>query len=403
MLNPKCSVFLYATFHTLDRCMQFETIIVKQPFLDFLRLYMYKVIPNFIKIKDIQLKLMNKNIFLTCSLFFAVFSSVFGQLTITGKVLRQNSNTPISYANIGILNTNNGTISNSDGSFTLKISQENATKQVLFSAIGFEQQSILIATLINGEDNIIRLKEKITALDEVLITSKSGKYKDEWLGNRNRNIMVQGTMQVDSVSAGGAMALLIEKEDASDLQFANEVQLFISRNTEPEFKVRVRFLEVDTSNNNLPGDDIFNESIVISTNIKRGWLTFDLSSYDFEIDDESFFLVFEWILEDKDRLKLFNKFDEYLKLNSDKIKRDSVIIDGKKELSEEISSSAPIPMIIFGDSRTKSSLEKYKCYSRKSSFAEWKRAHGILSAKVLMSNKPLNSRSLPNQFIFREQ
>ena len=357
---------------------------------------MYKVIPNFIKIKDIQLKLMNKNIFLTCSLFFAVFSSVFGQLTIKGKVLEQNSNTPISYANIGILNTDNGTISNSDGSFTLKVSQENSTKQVLFSAIGFEQQSIPIATLINGEDNIIRLKEKTTTLDEVLITSESIKYKDEWLGNRKRNIMVQGTMQVDSVSAGGAMALLIEKENTSDLQFVNEAKLFISRNTEPKFKVRVRFLEIDTSNNNLPGKDIFNQSIVISTDIKRGWLTFDLSSFEFEIDEESFFLVFEWILEDKDRLKLFNKFNEYLELNPNKIKRDSVLIDGKKELSEDISSSAPIPMIIFGDSRTISSLEKYKCYSRKSSFAEWKRAHGILSAKVLMSNKPLNNSVLSN-------
>lgn len=333
---------------------------------------------------------MNKNIFLTYFLSFGIFTSLYGQLIVKGKVLNQNNNIPISYANIGILNSKFGTISNRDGSFSISIEDSLVNKKLIFSAIGYEKKSLPLKTMTYNKNIIIYLNEKEIALNEVVLSApiKRIKEKHAWLGNHKKNLFVQGTMQVDSATAGGATALLIEKEDDFDLQFISKARLFISKNTEPEFKVRVRFLEVDKSNNNLPGDDLINESIVVTTDIKRGWLTFDLSSFNFEVNKTSFFLVFEWILEDKDRIRLFNNFNKYVESNPNKIKRDSVLIDGKKVPSASISSSAPIPLIIFGDSRTQSALKKHKCYIRKSSFAKWKRARGILSAKVLMTNRP---------------
>ena len=309
---------------------------------------------------------MNKNIFLAYLLSFGVFTSVFGQLILKGTVLEKERKTPISYVNIGIVNTNNGTISNNDGSFTLKVSQENSTKDVLFSAIGFEQQSIPIAKLINGEENIIRLKEKITALDEVLISGSSKKYKDKWLGNRKRHLTVQGLMLADSVSAGGAMALLIEKKD---FNYVQKTALFITRNTRPEFKVRLRFLSVDKANDK-PGEDLFDESIVIQSNIKRGWLDFDLTKYSYRIPQDSFFLMLEWIIEDEDRIEMFMTTKKYEEQNPDRIKRDSVSVDGETIATKTISSYAPIPVIAFGTTKTKSDLRKHKCYLRDNSFAE---------------------------------
>jgi CubicO group peptidase (beta-lactamase class C family) len=335
---------------------------------------------------------MNKNIFLAYLLSFGVFTSVFGQLILKGTVLEKERKTPISYVNIGIVNTNNGTISNNDGSFTLKVSQENSTKDVLFSAIGFEQQSIPIAKLINGEENIIRLKEKITALDEVLISGSSKKYKDKWLGNRKRHLMVQGLMLADSVSAGGAMALLIEKKD---FNYVQKTALFITRNTRPEFKVRLRFLSVDKANNK-PGEDLFDESIVIQSNIKRGWLDFDLTKYSYRIPQDSFFLMLEWIIEDEDRIEMFMTTKKYEEQNPDRIKRDSVSVDGETIATKTISSYAPIPVIAFGTTKTKSDLRKHKCYLRDNSFAEWRRSASIVSAKVLMSNVPLKKSNSSN-------
>jgi CubicO group peptidase (beta-lactamase class C family) len=337
-----------------------------------------------------------KNILLACSLSLGVFTSVYGQFTIKGKILNHSDNLPIAYVNIGVLNSNFGTISNSDGSFSLKISQLNSTKEVLFSAIGFEQQSISIALLIDGKENIIRLKEKITTLDEVVITSvsKKKKYKDQWLGNRKRHLMVQGMMLADSASAGGAMALLIDKK--KDFSYIQKAALFITRNTRPEFKVRLRFLNVDEANNNVPGEDLFNESIVIQSSKQRGWLDFDLTQYSYRIPQESFFLMFEWIIEDKDRIEMYMTTKKYEEQNPDRIKKDSVSVDGESIATKTYSSYAPIPIIAFGTTKTKSDLRKHKCYIRSSSFAEWKRSTGIISAKVLMSNKPSKKSSSSN-------
>jgi len=324
-----------------------------------------------------------KNIVFTFLCSIGIMTSVFGQLTIKGKVLEQNNNIPISYVNIGVLNSNFGTISNSDGSFSIKIPASHIKENLLFSAIGYEKKSLAISSFANNKEIVIYLIEKEIALDEVVISASAKKIKEKhtWLGNRKRNLFVQGQTYVDSVSAGGAMALLIEKKDDIDLKFIDKARLFIAKNTEPQFKVRVRFLEV-------------NESIVVTSDKKRGWLTFDLSSYNYKINEESFFLVFEWILEDKDRLELFNGFAEYWKLNPNKIKRVSALIDGKKVFTEEISGVGKTPIILFGDTRTMADRKNYYCYARSSSFAEWERTPDILSAKILMSNKsPINSNS----------
>ena len=337
-----------------------------------------------------------KILFLTCLFSLGIFTSVFGQLTIKGKVLQQNSNTPIPYTNIGVLNSYFGTISNSDGSFSIKIPASHLEETLLFSAIGYKKKSIDVNSFTSDKEIIIYLIEKEIVLDEVVIFASGKKIKEKqaWLGHGKKHLLVQGQMNMDTASAGGAMALLIEKKDDIDLKFLDKALLYITRNTEPEFKVRVRFLRVDNANNNLPGDDLINESIVIASDINRGWLSFDLSSYDLLIEEESFFLVFEWILEDKDRLRMYNTVAEYGELNPDKIIRDSIIIDGKKVPTQQFSSSAPIPIIAFGDTRSKSDFKNYKCYSRSNSFGKWETASGIISAKILMRNQPLKNLSL---------
>jgi CubicO group peptidase (beta-lactamase class C family) len=330
---------------------------------------------------------------LLMSLMLWLLTPSFAQVVVKGRLLSEADESPIPFVNIGILNSGIGTISNSDGSFTIKVPLSHINDNLQFSAIGYATKTIAVKAIIPNEPLLIYLKEKIIFLDEVVISSTPENEKHAWLGNGKRHLMVQGQMYIDSISAGGAMALLIEKKDLEDLNFINQARLFITRNTEPEFKVRVRMLEVDHSNGDLPGADLFNESVVVVSDIRRGWLTFDLSSYDISIDEESFYLVFEWILEDHDRLRLFNKLADYGKLHPNELIRVTVVVDGKKMPTAEYSSRAPIPVIAFGDTRTKSDLEKYTCYSRGNSFGEWKRGTSIISAKILMSNQPSENLS----------
>lgn len=226
----------------------------------------------------------------------------FSQTVISGKIVTQENKNSIPYINIGIQNSNTGTISNKDGSFSIKIPDSLIGNDLIFSAIGFTKKVMPIVSFKGSKDVIIYLNEKALDLDEVVITSSSKKVKlkKSWFGNKKRPLFVQGQMHADTISAGGAMALLIDKTNY-DLSFVEKVSLFIARNTLPEFKVRVRFLTVDTKNNNLPGKDLFNKNVVITSTIKRGWLNFDLAAYNQKITDSSYFLVLEWILDEQDR------------------------------------------------------------------------------------------------------
>lgn len=81
----------------------------------------------------------------SCSCF-----SVHSQKIIKGKVLELESNTPISYVNIGIINSSVGTISNSDGTFFIRIPNDHANDSLTFSALGFEPKHIPIQSLQDG-------------------------------------------------------------------------------------------------------------------------------------------------------------------------------------------------------------------------------------------------------------
>ena len=253
-----------------------------------------------------ECKLYMRNIFLVI-LVMLLPTLTFSQVFISGKIVDEFNKKPISYINIGILNSTTGTISNKDGSFSIEIADSLINENLLFSAIGYTKKLISIVSIKESKEVVIYLNEKVIDLDEFVIssTSKKIKLKKTWFGNKKRPLFVQGQMHADTISAGGAMTLLIDKTN-NDLSYVQKVSLFIARNTLPEFKVRVRFLEVDSNNNNLPGTDIFNKNVVIKSTIKRGWLDFDLKSYNHQIDEPSFYVMIEWILDEKDR-KYMNK------------------------------------------------------------------------------------------------
>src|SRR6185295_19253839 len=253
--------------------------------------------------------------------------NVFGQNTIQGHVLDQ-AKKPIPYVNIGILSSTTGTISNEDGSFQIQVPELNIKDTLLFSALGYERKSFPIQSLSPDKALTVSLPEKITTLQTLTILAKREKKETYWLGNRYEK---GGFFYADSISAGSAMALLIENKYPAfhkNLEFplyVEEAILKIHTNEMGEFKVRVRFLEVD-SLTKLPGRDLFEESLVVTSDIKSGWMSFDLSSFNLKIDKTSFFLAFEWILNDHDRLNLLNQYKSFRKEHPEKVPRDTLAV-----------------------------------------------------------------------------
>ncbi|MEM9391570.1 MAG: carboxypeptidase-like regulatory domain-containing protein [Bacteroidota bacterium] len=315
-------------------------------------------------------------------LFIAItlINPLHAQISVQGSVIDAESKRAIPYANIGILNTKTGTISNTDGTYKITVPDSLLLRKIIFSAIGYHRQEFGVNQL--KQNPKVELEPRTIRLKNIVITADQNR-QGKWLGNTRKNLLPRGKTKCDSASAGGAMALLIAKEDTS-LNLIQKARIRIIRNTLPEFKIRFRILGLDKSDNNLPGKDLFKESLVVASSINQGWLEFDLSSKNFLVEQDSFYIQFEWLYEESDRHYIAQSYTNYMKNNPDHVIRDTVVVDG-----------VPIPTVLvqhfyvgtfFAVTRSKRVLKKHVAYERSNSFAEWKRSASIVQAEVLMTD-----------------
>lgn len=324
---------------------------------------------------------MKAKIYLLSAFALLISNTLVGQNLIKGKVLDGKNNQPIAYANIGIINTRVGTLTNGDGTFSIEIPSEYAHDTLTFSALGFKVKSTPVSTL--NESIEIHLFQKEMFLQEVTVRSKKDKVKEWELGNRYEKGGLNMSSAVDA-NAGASVALLIENKYPSyheELEypvFLESAKLKINDNTTGPFKIRVRLYELDRLSG-APGNEFLDRSIILESDIKKGWLDFDLSQYNIQVTGP-FFLAFEWIMEEEERDDLKQIYREFEQLHPERVVMDSTLVDG--EMIPALHYIHFLPGTAFGVSLLPFSLEHYTCFSRYNSLGEWQRAAYILTARV---------------------
>ena len=85
-----------------------------------------------------------------------------------GKVIDALTKKPIVFANVYLLNSSIGTITNSDGDFILKVPASETDKTVGVSFIGYHNVELKLSAF-NPEDNVIKLEPSSVQIKEVII------------------------------------------------------------------------------------------------------------------------------------------------------------------------------------------------------------------------------------------
>ncbi len=85
-----------------------------------------------------------------------------------GKVIDALTKKPIVFANVYLLNSSIGTITNSDGEFLLKVPSSETDKTVGVSFIGYHNAELKLSAF-NPEDNVIKLEPSSVQIKEVII------------------------------------------------------------------------------------------------------------------------------------------------------------------------------------------------------------------------------------------
>lgn len=197
----------------------------------------------------------------------------FSQIVIDGKVIDSGTQRALVYVNIGIKKKNIGTISGDEGSFIIMIPAEYQYDSLTFSMVGYYDSILLIQDLISQKDIIVRLKEKITQLQEVVIAGE--KLVDKKYGIKRRGLVhfTDGIFKKDDSFEIGQVINL-----GNSGAFIRSINLHINSSRPDSANFRINFYKYDTEEN-IPGVRIFEKSILQRHPIKEGWLKFDLSEY----------------------------------------------------------------------------------------------------------------------------
>ncbi|MBS1638494.1 MAG: serine hydrolase [Bacteroidetes bacterium] len=338
---------------------------------------------------------MTKNKLIGFIFLLLISLNLLSQQVIKGKLLNSTTKEPIEYANIGLQKRNIGTISNKDGSFSLNVPSNFVSDTLIFSAIGFSSRIIPLKYFEKDKGSVIYLTEKVIALNEVVVSSKREKPIFFELGNPDYK---GGVIQTDTLYAGRSVSLLIENTESNIKKgitlpaFIEKATLRIFRNNLESFKYRIRINEVDQLTGH-PGKDLLNKSIVMQSSMKNGWLEFDLSKLNIEID-QPFFVTFEQILDLTDRTLIADNYKKFLKDNPKKVQIDTVEVNGRKEVRQILKGGGiDLAGTFIGIAVSKSASEQFTSYVRETSFGEWRKVRGIVAATVTLSNFPNISKA----------
>jgi hypothetical protein len=311
----------------------------------------------------------------------------FGQKTIIGKVYNENTKETISYANIGVVNSNVGTISNLDGSFSIIIPNNLSNDSLTFSSLGYNRKVVSLRQLASGKEYPISLTEKTTLLQTILVTAKKLKVRTIKLGNKNCD---SGNYEPDTVYAGRAVALLIDTKTLLNLStfpaYIKNAKLYIYSNNFNIFKFRIRLNKYDSLTGK-PGEDLLEKSIVEESSIKEGWLTFDLSQFNLQVKGP-FFITFEQLLDLDDRKAIANGYQRIQIFHSEWLVTDTIVFEGKKQINKRLETNGnllSVPGTFIGTSYPKRVNERNSCFVRTTSLGEWKKAPMVIAGTVTVS------------------
>ncbi|WP_136468961.1 carboxypeptidase-like regulatory domain-containing protein [Flagellimonas onchidii] len=239
---------------------------------------------------------MRYNRYILLFLLFQILNPhVFSQkIEMTGTIADAETKEPIEFVNIGILNKNKGTISNSNGKFKLEIPIEHSKDSLTISHVSYRSIKVAIE---NFNDRTIFLELRTNELAEVIVSNK--KKKKRKIGVKSHNpLLWLGAVSKDTDIIENAQRINIPDKTVR----VKYINIYLRRGFDSDSShVRVNFYK---NLENTPGEKLIFENIVQKKKIEPGWLQIDLTKRHIYLE-EDFFVGVEFIPDFKNPLEVY--------------------------------------------------------------------------------------------------
>lgn len=237
----------------------------------------------------------------TIIILFLLQSISIAQSTIKfeGTVIDADSKKPIPLASIGLPKLNIGTASRMDGSFLLNLSREFKKDTLQISAVGYHTKKYPIHSFEDDNNITVYLVPRTYQMDEITVTDRERKTK--WIGKMISPILSASLgIWTHPDRLGAAFAFKVKWKKQLPLQILYS-RTFVERNTHSPVHIRCGLAEVDP-NTGLPSHEFHPQTIDITTTTQKDWATCDFRNQNLYVDAEEFFVVFEWLTPQDERI-----------------------------------------------------------------------------------------------------
>ena len=237
--------------------------------------------------------------FLTIIFIWTIVSQTFAQSSpagnsvIQGFVLARESNAPLPYVSIGILDKPIGTVSDTSGHFIFNITHENFTDTLQLSMVGYTTFKISVGDFMTDDDKTIRLSVNVKQLEEVDFTKSFQRTNTEIIGRQSVSKLLQvsahnKTSADETIGSEMGMRYTTKEKNAVIRDF----NFYVSANNFDFIKFRVNIYSVKSD---MPDTLICTKQIFATVNnFKTGWNKIDLDPFHIRVNG-GFIVTVQWI------------------------------------------------------------------------------------------------------------
>ena len=306
-------------------------------------------------------------------------SKSIAQILIERQVIDTNGE-PVPYVNVGVLGTTNGTVSDDDGWFRLRIDQSSDTDTLVVSAIGFKRWQVTTAIAVASQEPIM-LEKHVYELDEIVVRPRKLKKK------KYGQIKASRDVSRATVNKRGFEDAILIMSKAYPISVQKAV-LKIGGTKQKSYSFRVRFYEANQETGR-PGKELTKKNYIITSSKKKGNIEIDLEDENIWFD-EPVYLSFEWLVNKEDEALTYAMVDSIRALSEQNkgVEETSITYssDDIKSIKQEnlteaqirslkiIEFSGKIPLTYYAIQKK----PRYTSYSRGIFLEDWKEAEGSI-------------------------
>ena len=244
-------------------------------------------------------------------LFLFYIGTLAGQ-TITGKVVDTATGEALVYVSIGVVGQPRGTITDENGAFALEINGLLSEAIVRFSMIGYLSQTFTVEELSDNNRITIKLESIPVSLSEVVVKPK----KTRKAGMTKCSLGPICGWGGEHLGKGWEIGLKIELGELPAL--IKSLHVRVHKNS---FDTCLLRLHVRNVVNELPGDELLTQNIIIPITKKSGWAEIDLSKHHLAFQGDVI-LSLEWVdVKGVNKNRLFS-----VRSNGKKLPPDAVVL-----------------------------------------------------------------------------